>query len=51
MKELAKDSYDLYLLEREILIMKDLSHPGLIAMEAVSFVFFSKSFFDLKNEK
>jgi len=34
LKELAKDSYDLYLLEREILIMKDLSHPGLIAMEA-----------------
>ena len=35
MKELAKDSYDLHLLEREILIMKDLSHPGLIALKEV----------------
>jgi calcium/calmodulin-dependent protein kinase I len=33
LKELAKDSYDLYLLEREILIMKDLSHPGLIGLK------------------
>jgi hypothetical protein len=33
LKELGKDSYDLYLLEREILIMKDLSHPGLIGMK------------------
>jgi serine/threonine protein kinase len=33
LKELAKDSYDLYLLEREILLMRDLSHPGLIALK------------------
>lgn len=35
MKELAKDTYDLYLLEREILIMKDLKHPGLIGLKEV----------------
>ena len=33
MKELAKDSYDLELLEREILIMKDLKHEGLIGLK------------------
>lgn len=35
LKELAKDSYDLYLLEREILIMKDLNHPNLIGLKEV----------------
>lgn len=28
-----KDSYDLPLLEREILVMKDLHHPGLVQMK------------------
>jgi serine/threonine protein kinase len=36
LKELAKDTYDLYLLEREILIMKDLHHPGLVGLKEVS---------------
>ena len=40
MKELAKDSYDLQLLEREILIMKDLDHPGIIGLKEVSCIFF-----------
>jgi len=33
LKEIRKDSYDLPLLEREILVMKDLHHPGLVQMK------------------
>ncbi len=33
LKEIRKDSYDLPLLEREILVMKDLHHPGLVTMK------------------
>ena len=33
LKVIRKDSYDLPLLEREILVMKDLKHPGLVQMK------------------
>ena len=33
LKEIRKDSYDLPLLEREILVMKDLHHEGLVTMK------------------
>jgi len=33
LKEIRKDSYDLALLEREILVMKDLHHPNLVTMK------------------
>ena len=33
LKEIRKDSYDLPLLEREILVMKDLHHKGLVTMK------------------
>jgi serine/threonine protein kinase len=33
LKEIRKDSYDLPLLEREILVMKDLNHSGLVTMK------------------
>ena len=34
LKSLPKDSYDLYLLEREVLIMKDLAHESLVQLHA-----------------